>query len=507
LSIRAGWANPNDWQRETARQFNQLQRQLTLVNRIAPVVGDGVADDTAAIQGAMDALGVAGGRVEIPRDMKCRVLGNLTVPANVSLVGDATWTGRSSTGPGTDTVFEDMGSCIRLAPTATITLMGGASLNGLLIYRDGMVFPEADSSAFAGTAITAGGDDTVVSRCMVMGFNKAYLCDGHVRPRGEYIYFDCINGIEIADCGDVPYFSNCHGWPWATIAALGVHETIERTGKAFYARDFVDWAKFTDCFCYGYAVGFQVTNVNSTTFLNCSVDNTFEEIAGPLHTASYAFVISGTSGETRMIGCQGAAQGQAAVLVNTSADIQTSIIGCNFWGAGNHSVLVSTGNVDISNTKMRRAPAGVSIASAASRVTDGGGNIFEDIALPWNIGVSTSLVRVNPFNDYPDLASGNPVGGAGGIVLPTIASADPIYLPATGEVFNVSGTTSTGSLNGGYAGRQVTLIFSGVLTLYSSTGAANAMRIKDGLGYTTQNGSTITFRHNGVQWFETGRSA
>lgn len=53
-------------------------------------VGDGVTDDTAAIQAALDAVGAAGGgRVHIPAGEY--LIGQIEIPSNVALVGDGGW--------------------------------------------------------------------------------------------------------------------------------------------------------------------------------------------------------------------------------------------------------------------------------------------------------------------------------------------------------------------------------------------------------------------------------
>ena len=50
-------------------------------------VGNGVTDDGAAIQAALNALGPLGGVVMIPNGMRCVVDSNLNIPQNCSLVG------------------------------------------------------------------------------------------------------------------------------------------------------------------------------------------------------------------------------------------------------------------------------------------------------------------------------------------------------------------------------------------------------------------------------------
>ena len=97
--------------------------------------------------------------------------------------------------------------------------------------------------------------------------------------------------------------------------------------------------------------------------------------------------------------------------------------------------------------------------------------------------------------------------GVGYITTATLASADPLALPQNGEAFNITGTTNFGTITGGVDGREVTLFFAGILTVFSGTANSDAVRLSGGANLTTTAGGTLTIRHNGTQWYEIGRSA
>jgi len=97
--------------------------------------------------------------------------------------------------------------------------------------------------------------------------------------------------------------------------------------------------------------------------------------------------------------------------------------------------------------------------------------------------------------------------GQGLLTTPTLASADPLPLTATNDAFNITGTTNFGTVTGGLDGRDVTLFFAGVLTVFSGTANSDAVRLSGGSNFTTTAGATLTLRHNGTQWYEIGRSA
>ncbi len=232
-----------------------------------------------------------------------------------------------------------------------------------------MTFPAADSSAFAGTAVTVGGDDALVERCMILGFNKAVLCIGYQRVRIDYLQHDNNNGVEVANCLDVPYITRCHAWPFATIAAAGAHASLERSGKAYYVHDSggfpVDDAKITDCFSYGYAVGYQIENVNGTTLLSCTADNSFS--GSPQNVGSVGFYVLGTSQETRLVGPQASAQDKAGIWVNTANGKVTQITQGDVWSTGSTgaAIIVDGGDVKI-GAVLRSHTNGVYVNSAAS---------------------------------------------------------------------------------------------------------------------------------------------
>jgi hypothetical protein len=466
-------------------------------------VGDGVTDDTAAIQAAIDSLGVLGGTVIISNEMKCLIDNNLTISASVHLVGPHKFVGYNSTNLYALAPYANMGGALIINSVKTISLSSGSSIGGFLIYRKGMTFPAPNSSAYAGTAITFAGDDAVVERCMIMGFYRAIYSSGYQRPKIEHLLHDNQNGVEIANCLDVTYINKCHAWPFATLATGGAHDTLERSGIAYSIRDIGDWAKLTDCFSFGYARGYKVNNANSVTLLSCGADNPYS--GTPLHVGSIGFEIAGTSVETRLIGCQAAAQDTAGVYVNTSGSYVTQIVASNFWSIGTHGVLVAAGDAHISGaTNFRSISNGVSVTNAASRVFIDRSIRFQSVTLPLNISVSTSLVDFQ-YCDMSTLAAGVAAAGAN-MICQSAASAAAVDLPP-GEIFNITGTTNFGTLRGGYAGRTVTLIFADALQVISGTGATTNMKLNAGATFFTAVNSTLTLRHNGVQWFEIGRSA
>lgn len=119
-------------------------------------------------------------------------------------------------------------------------------------------------------------------------------------------------------------------------------------------------------------------------------------------------------------------------------------------------------------------------------------------------GINIS-VGASDYDVDDNICTGNTTANITGAV-PTIASAANLVLPTRGKTFNISGTTNITNLSA-ESGRIVTLVFQGVLTITSSTGATNDIRLAGGTNFTTAAGSTLTLRHNGAQWYEIARAA
>lgn len=467
-------------------------------------VGDGVTDDTTAISNACTALGTAGGTVHIPDSFRCLVDSNLTIPVNVSLKGPHEFVG--TPGDNVTADYSTMGGALIVNSAATITQSSNSSLHGLLIHRKGMTFPAADSSAFAGTAITIGGNDVGVSHCLILGFAQAITSTSRHRQKIDYVSFDCTAGISITGSNDTLHIKNCHGWPFATIATFevsGVNSVIQRGGTAFLLTTCNDWGKLTDCFSFGYLRGFKITDSNAITLTGCGADDT-SNAGTPDHASSAGFEVNGTSKEVRLIGCQAAAKATAGFIINTSAGFVTHMLGCNSWVCTTQAIALVAGDLNWIGCTHRSSTNGITVSSTASRVMRSN-NRFDTITTPLNCAAGVTLM-FGGGDDFATLAAGTAPASAN-MILPTVASATPLNLPATGEAFNVTGNTGWTLLAGGHAGRRVTLFFASTPTLTNGTGATGNMRLSGAANFVATAGSTISLMHNGVQWFEVGRSA
>lgn len=96
--------------------------------------------------------------------------------------------------------------------------------------------------------------------------------------------------------------------------------------------------------------------------------------------------------------------------------------------------------------------------------------------------------------------AGATIGNLVGLTTKTVASAATTTLPDYDSVFFVSGTTTITTLTASWAGRMVTLIFQGILTL---TDGGN---LKLAGNFVTTADDTITLVSDGTNWYECARS-
>ena len=332
-------------------------------------VGDGVTDDTAAIQAAIDAVYNTGGGIVRFQDRHL-VNSNLVIKDYVSLQGPLSLPDEIL--PSTSADYDSKLGVLIINSTATITTNDGCSLSNCLILRKGLNLPFTTAldatngvASFAGTAITVGGAGSYFHHIMVLGFNKVIQSNGYERVRCEYVNGDNINGIELSSCLDVPYIENCHFWPFTTTHQTWTTGDLNyRSGTAFKFSNTVDWQKITNCFSYGYQVGFLIDSCNSATLVSCSVD-----FPGNLNSTSVGFKITGSCVDATLIGCQSAGQGTGYEL-STTSQYSHKVIGCSFWGNDVADISVISGEVVIDSCSFRDIYAyGISVSDTANKVS------------------------------------------------------------------------------------------------------------------------------------------
>jgi hypothetical protein len=482
----------------TAAFMNNTQRRIESIWHVGDysAVGDGTTDDTAAVQAALTAANAAGGgEVWLDTNKKYYIASNLTIPAKVTLRGYWNTPGdpTSSSGGATYAPFDEETSAIRLASTATISIASAGGIKGVLIYKYGLTFPQTDATNFSGTAITITGDDVYVGYCMIVGFALAITSDLNVRPRIEWVFGDNIAGIKITRCYDVARVMNCHFWPFATYRSGAANADHHRTGTGIEMSNTVDLPILAHNFVFGYLVGFKLVTTGGPTLIGCDADST------GAHVGSIGYDIGdGTGGATaaKLIGCTAYSIG-TGYRVNLPVGDPIQFVGCSVTSATGAGISLTQGDIQVTGCFFKTVNNGIVVSASGSTVIVNGCR-FESVTIACIANSGSSRNIHMGVNDY-QITAGNAISS--NMLLPQVASAATLLLPATGSAFEVTGTTNIGNISGGWAGRVVFLKFAGILTV-NDGGATIALASN----FTTSANDTLTLVHDGTTWNEIARS-
>ena len=225
--------------------------------------GDGVTDDTAAFQQAINACAAVGGSVHVPAG-RYLLGGHLNVPDNVALEGVFIGPhGVSLAQSASAAALPLQGSVLLVTegakdPSGTpfITLGNNAGLKGLTIF-----YPHQTKTnppiAYPWTVRSLGWDTFLIDVFMVnpyqaVDFSSAYV--GRHTVRGLYAQA-LYRGFSIDDCHDIVRLENVHLFPFWDFSLSPLKDFTSEQGEAFVIAR-TDWQQMTNCFCIGYKVGF-----------------------------------------------------------------------------------------------------------------------------------------------------------------------------------------------------------------------------------------------------------
>lgn len=224
-------------------------------------VGDGVADDTAAFQKALDAAAAAGGgTVHAPRG-NYLFAGSLNVPAGVSLRG--IWESvpahngirdRGLPKPTDDgTTFLVTGGAGDESATPFLTLNHNSTLKGVVLYYPNQK-PDDVPEPYPWAIHMRGKNPAVLAVEMLNPYNginttgseRHLIRDVHGQPLRRGVLVD-----QIYDIGRI---ENVHFNPWWSMQPKLFQWQMEN-GEAFiFGR--TDWQYVLNTFCFGYRIGY-----------------------------------------------------------------------------------------------------------------------------------------------------------------------------------------------------------------------------------------------------------
>jgi hypothetical protein len=499
----------------------------TLANRFADVVnvkdfgavGDynpstGIGtDDTAAIQAAIDSLGTKGGMVFIPSNMRCYIGSNINLNVNCSLVGT------SDNLPGTLQNICERGSAFIISSSASILIKAASRVEGLTIYRQGITSSASYTEAyiistFLGDAIQIQASDCAVRNCTIVGFYNAivnYAPYVASRLNVSNVFIDCRCGVTSQSSGDVTRIENVHCWPvCANVSDAWLN--IRAGFVAFNFNTFQDWTKFTNCFCFGYTIGFNLSDVSTAELIGCQVDYppaTPSGNGGPTPSrvqtpnGSVGFYVSNAENAITFVGCATAGVDIGYKIIGSGGDRLVQIDSCHanthlVSGIENSSSYVTINNF-LNRSSVGQQGIGVQTGLGAIRtkITD---STF--IGLNYGVYQNSSLSPLtisNPTWNIADVRNRvvNPW-------IPTIPSATVIQLDGENTTFNISGNVNISDIFGDidtYCSKVVVFKFLGTLTVNDNTAT---LRLNGNLNATP--GTTLTLVSDGILFYEVARS-
>jgi hypothetical protein len=464
--------------------------------------GDGVTDDTAAIQAAIAYAATyataVGQAVYFPRGDY--LYSSLTISAgNVHLVGDGDARLIKSGTTGDGLTIKSTGARIYgNKVTGLVFASANTGVSGRLIYCENV------------GQITI--KDIVITSFPAAGYRGVEFYKASQTVFGAAIQNCVERGFYARDCVDVTAVpgsrsdsNGSHGWEFDTCS--GVY--------------------FTDVTAYwNNGNGFRLVGTIVSPIL-ATAGNSFQFHSGCIADSSGSdnWFISSLIKST-LTGCWGSTQ------KNTTADLSGFVVtGCvgvdlngliamtnNAMGlhitGGSNNIQVRGGRFDGNGKQAGSARReGVVIATSTSTIMDGVimtdtqvvktqqyGLRVQAIALLLtisNCNMDGNVIYPYAFDAIPTNFNESNNYTAEPV---TVASAGTVFLPNFGRVFVITGTTNINALGNQWRGRQVTLVFQGALTVGDTGSLVLAGN------FTTTADDTLTLISDGVNWYEVSRS-
>ena len=299
--------------------------------------GDGVTDDTAAFQQALDAVAKGGGGVVTAQRGNYLFKGHLNVPNGVTLQG--MWTSVPShngirdkglpkpTDDGTTfLVTEGMG---KEDGPAFITLNTNSTLRGVVLYYPGQQ-PDATPVPFPWAIAMRGKNPAVLDVEMLNPYNGIDATQNERHLIRNVSGQPLRRGILVDAIYDIGRIENVHFNPWWSVQPKVLNYQMEN-GEAFiFGRS--DWQYVLNTFCFGYHVGYHFVEtkngVCNGNFLGIGADDCETSLVVD-QSAPYGLLI--TNGE--FVSFHGPDPTMVAVGSANTGSVR--FVNCAFWGPCN----------------------------------------------------------------------------------------------------------------------------------------------------------------------------
>lgn len=302
------------------------------------VQADGIADDTAALQRALDHAGQAGGQVLLAA-ARYKVAGSLRIPPGVALQGvseSPVWSE-----PLKGTIILATGGRDQEDGPALFELGHSSAVRGLTVF-----YPDQQPTnihPYAWTFHLQGHDNTVENVTLINSYNGIRVGpEGNVRHRIRSVY-GCVlrRGIFVDACTDIGRIDNvqfhCHWWSAAAVGGdwKPVHEFMWKNCEAFiFGR--TDWEYVNNTFVFPVNIGYRFIRTQAGAangqFSGIGADEA-QVCVRVEHIQPMGLLISNGQfvcmhGDTRV-----------PVLVESTCQGSVRLVDCAFWGPNRQCVV------------------------------------------------------------------------------------------------------------------------------------------------------------------------
>ncbi|WP_227724835.1 hypothetical protein [Yersinia proxima] len=433
-----------------------------------PGTWDGVADDTAGFQTAVNSFGLIGGTLHIPNIAKVYLAGAVTIPGGVSISGDMKCPGAPGLPHLLGNIFK-LGSQIRINPAITVSLGGGNAINNVVITRSTMTGPEVNAANYTGTAFTQIAADVRFESIICVGFTHLISCTGFARTVLNKSGIDTVGGVYVKDAGDPPEATNNHFWPYGTASASGAITTpdtnhfIYRSGAGLYFENCA-WPLVSGNFILGHSdQGIAKDCSNPRVFGNGFSGINLGDVS-PYVLGSTGFRVEGTTNNSAIDANVSVHLEHGIYLNSTDVNGRQTVTNQVCRNVKTTGVVVLGGNASIqANVEGRIASsAGVRVIGVNSKVLIDGCQLYNNLngiqaeGALHKIGDNTFIGNATNILETADPFSIAAVTANMG----TIPDKDYYYV--TGAVSNIASFRDT------FNGHEITMTFASACTLVNT---------------------------------------
>jgi hypothetical protein len=366
---------------DTTNRFSSMEINVKFPPvPLVAAVGNGVSDDTAAIQACINYVvtSLNGGIVYLPPGTY--LVKSLLLHAHVSIVG---------ANPITSGSFYDrkQGSylyCTDLTSPAVI-MRSGTSFERIFFFYPNQKTAGTPTAYPASIKIDEYSGDQLVRDVVFINsyiaIDTTTLIGSHTTLIAQNLYgYPLFTGVILANGVDVDKIENVHFSPkYYPEAVQSLREWVQINAKAFVIKR-ADWSKITNAFMFGYGIGASLEGASVITLEKCG----FDECISPI-------VITGTSFGAKILNCEfvskdgyNAATNANAITIN-AASCDVTIDNARIWGTKGDGIgITSCASCLISNSQILEFGLnGVSSGSTKSGIRISGGS---------NIKISNTLI-------------------------------------------------------------------------------------------------------------------